>query len=478
MAFVACLNALPARTRRRSVCRRRPRGARPRVAVSAVVAEPEPEPDDPARSAEGVQALLDGVQDAVDRGFDAFFSPLIDSCSVLQRQWEVVGGNYILRPAGRAKAVIHFIGGAFFGASPHIAYRTLLERLAQRGYCIVAAPYDLSFDYLQITSGIVQAWEKVETDLAVEYGAVPVIGLGHSAGCVFHCLASSLFDDVSPKAANIFISFNNRSASAAIPLYKQLVTPIARQSIVLNQLLPPDLQRFIDELPETLDAVVEGSVLTPRRFKDNVLPTVKEGRRVVEQVWPLLEEIAGMGEEGSSGDSGEESDDAEAQTRAAELKERRRRDGDISEFYPSPAEVKSAVRNLYAVTDSLVIKFANDTLDDSEDLADAIRKRGGGAEITMMELDGSHLTPLVQEVPDLFQASAVRARPRSQAAQSSDTAGGTPPADGAGGGVGGMFSLLSSALNESINAMGTKELYALESLIDEWIEAGIASDRL
>ena len=40
-----------------------------------------------------------------------------------------VEGNWVLYPPeGRApEAVVHFLGGAFVGAAPQLAYRTLLE---------------------------------------------------------------------------------------------------------------------------------------------------------------------------------------------------------------------------------------------------------------------------------------------------------------------------------------------------------------
>ncbi len=37
-------------------------------------------------------------------------------------------------PEGAApKALVHFVGGAFVGAAPQMAYRPLLEALAERG---------------------------------------------------------------------------------------------------------------------------------------------------------------------------------------------------------------------------------------------------------------------------------------------------------------------------------------------------------
>ncbi len=44
--------------------------------------------------------------------------------------------------------LIHFLGGAIVGAAPDISYRYILERLAQKGFLIVATPYTLSFDYI------------------------------------------------------------------------------------------------------------------------------------------------------------------------------------------------------------------------------------------------------------------------------------------------------------------------------------------
>ena len=34
----------------------------------------------------------------------------------------------------KSKAVVHFLGGAFVGAAPHISYRYMLEDLADQGY--------------------------------------------------------------------------------------------------------------------------------------------------------------------------------------------------------------------------------------------------------------------------------------------------------------------------------------------------------
>jgi acetyl esterase/lipase len=80
--------------------------------------------------------------------------PLFNLESVgLAGDWEEMEGNFILRPPPEvpARAVIHFLGGAFVGAAPHLTYRYLLEGLAQQGFLVVSTPYRLEFDYLVVS---------------------------------------------------------------------------------------------------------------------------------------------------------------------------------------------------------------------------------------------------------------------------------------------------------------------------------------
>ncbi len=58
-----------------------------------------------------------------------------------------------------------------------------------------------------------------------EYGAVPVVGLGHSCGSLLHMLITSLFTDT-PRAANAFISYNNRPVGEAVPFFEELIVPL------------------------------------------------------------------------------------------------------------------------------------------------------------------------------------------------------------------------------------------------------------
>lgn len=421
--------------------------------VSAAPSEPDPDSEASATSSSSstpsdpFETAVSRLQRATESTFEAFFSPLIGSCSVLQRRWQCVGGNYILRPTKTPKAVLHFLGGAFFAAAPHILYHTFLERMCDRGYAIVATPFEIGFDHLAIAADIVDKWERVETDLAVEYGPLPVIGLGHSAGCVFHALGSSLFDDAAPKAANVFISFSNRKAADAIPMYKQVVVPTAATAMAISDALPEDVRTVLRDLPPSIVAAVEGNVLTPRRLRENVIPSVKESRRLVQQVWPLLEEIVGRG---PRVDTTERTVTSSSGTK---------------EFYPAPDEVEKSVSQLYAVENTLVVQFRDDALDDSDALAAALRARGEPAEVSVITMEGNHLTPLAQDLPDLAGAFG------NAPVQSS------MPGIASQGPAQTLMGVVGAAAQETVNALGLRELTALEVIIDEWVSKGLAEDK-
>lgn len=394
--------------------------------------------EDPA-STSGVQGVIDTIADLVNDSFEQLVWPFIGSCSVVREQWERSGGNFVLRPPGQAKAVLHFVGGAFVGAAPHIAYSTLLSRLAARGYCVVATPFDLSLNYLETTSAIMEKWEAVETGLALDYGPIPVVGLGHSAGALFHCIASSLFDDISPKAAHVLISYNNKPIKSAIPAYDLLVTPIAKQSVSLEQSVPENVREALESIPGTVDAAVEGSPFAPTLLKQSLMPILKDARRVAEQLPPLIMELAGVPRTRST--------TAPSQGAENETTE------PLSEFYPPPEDIQAAVTNMYSTEQTLVVKFNSDTIDESEVVMENVRRRGAPIEVSMMELDGNHLTPLTQGLPEPADL---------------DTA------------IGGLdlgpLDLVASGIREAISAVGSRELNNLESLIDEWIDASVVVD--
>jgi acetyl esterase/lipase len=142
--------------------------------------------------------------------------------------WENLYGNWILRPPQSdepPRAVLHFLGGALVGASPHITYRYMLERLAAKGYLIIATPFQLSFDHLTTCDEVIYRFEKVAPSIARQYGSIPVVGIGHSCGALLQLLINCLFPDT-PRAANALISFNNKPVTEAVPFFEEIFAPL------------------------------------------------------------------------------------------------------------------------------------------------------------------------------------------------------------------------------------------------------------
>jgi len=104
-------------------------------------------------------------------------------------------------------------------------YRFLLEKLADEGFLIVATPYNLSFDHLATCDDVLTKFEGVAPTLARQYGALPVVGIGHSCGALLQVLISCLFPDT-PRAANALISFNNKPITEAVPFFEDFFAPV------------------------------------------------------------------------------------------------------------------------------------------------------------------------------------------------------------------------------------------------------------
>jgi Protein of unknown function (DUF1350) len=142
-------------------------------------------------------------------------------------EWKQAEQNWILTPP-QPKGVVHFLGGAFFAAAPHISYGRLLEKLADRGYVIVATPFVNTFDHRQIAIDVHRSFQQVRSKLFLDY--FPVFGIGHSMGCKVHLLINALFKP--ERRGNIFIAYNNYSANQSIPFFKELSSTIPEMSVM------------------------------------------------------------------------------------------------------------------------------------------------------------------------------------------------------------------------------------------------------
>ena len=308
--------------------------------------------------------------------------------------WEELYGNYLLRPSPdeAPRALIHFLGGALVGATPHITYRYLLERLAAKGFLIVATPFSLSFDRLETCDAILNRFERVAIPLARTYGALPVIGVGHSAGALLQVLITSLFPDT-PRAANALISYNSLQVTEAVPLFEELITPFftyvaARNETNLRRngaqvistvielaqaqvcgevpsddllqravrllLIPPSLENdatvdwlhknlvIPQALREAMTTATQTSPLLSLSSQAGVAPVMYDLLEALQQIPALIEEVA---------------------------------DG-AREFVPLPAQVQTAARRAYRARNTLVLQYEDDTLDESPEIEALLQAAG------------------------------------------------------------------------------------------------------
>ena len=166
--------------------------------------------------------------------------------------WQEVSGNWFLVPE-QPRGLIHFLGGAFVAAAPHLTYRWLLEALYAEGYAVIATPFVNTFDHRAIAQEVLVTFQQgltVLTKQRPELADLPIYGLGHSMGCKVHLLLGALHNV--NRLGNIFISFNNYPARRSIPLLEQALQQ-AKQ-------FAPDLQldtrlEFVPSPEETLSLI-------------------------------------------------------------------------------------------------------------------------------------------------------------------------------------------------------------------------------
>ncbi|NJM96683.1 MAG: DUF1350 family protein [Phormidesmis sp. RL_2_1] len=166
--------------------------------------------------------------------------------------WQEVSGNWFLVPE-QPRAIVHFLGGAFVAAAPHLTYRWLLEALYAEGYAVMATPFVNTFDHGAIAQETLTTFEQGLMVLAKRQphlSKLPIYGLGHSMGCKVHLLIGSLHGVA--RAGNIFVSFNNYPARKSIPLLEQAIQQASQ--------FAPDLKldtriEFTPSPAQTLDII-------------------------------------------------------------------------------------------------------------------------------------------------------------------------------------------------------------------------------
>uniref|UniRef100_A0A0D6R4U2 DUF1350 domain-containing protein n=1 Tax=Araucaria cunninghamii TaxID=56994 RepID=A0A0D6R4U2_ARACU len=192
--------------------------------------------------------------------------------------WEEIEGAWVLRPnRSNIYAVVHFVGGIFVGAAPQLTYRLFLERLSERGYLVIATPFASGFDHLRIADEVQFKFDRCIRILQDDVRDLPTFGVGHSLGTVIHLLIGARY--AVQRTGNVFMSFNNKEASLAIPLFSPVIVPMA-QSIgpILSQLTSSSTIRRGAEI-----ALKQLEIMSP--------PLLKQVLPLVEQLPPLYMDL-------------------------------------------------------------------------------------------------------------------------------------------------------------------------------------------
>jgi len=383
--------------------------------------------------------------------------------SGLYGDWEpAAGGSYVLYPDTPAineydpplpaKGVVHFIGGAFVGAASQLTYRYALERVRDAGYLVIATPYRLSFDYVSVCDAIeaslraaLREARRREPGLFGDDDDAPteVIGVGHSCGALLQALLASKDpgddedDQSSPRRRRLaLVSFNNKGATEAVPLFDELVVPLATEAMRDDAgSVAPLVRRALDAARGAAAAAIEiiedgttrTTVSAPAAADDT-----STGRRrdqggavgaqdanplsgllqnVPSSLPPVPEPLASLAR--ASGVVPLARQSLELADQLPDLLQEVA-DG-ARDFEPTPLEVRERLRTSVGAGDALIVQFADDAIDESDDVfaqfrdANTLRiSKNVGAEekdqrappmrLRFERLDGTHLTPLTQDI--------------------------------------------------------------------------------
>ncbi|KAG2439662.1 hypothetical protein HXX76_005012 [Chlamydomonas incerta] len=286
-------------------------------------------------------------------------------------------GAWVVAPQYRSKGVVHFLGGAFAGAAPQVVYSLLLDSIADAGYTAIATPYAVTFRHDDCARSVRQQFLDSVAELRGAAGlpdaapdGVPVIGMGHSNGALLHLLIGSFFPGAA--ATNIVISFNNKQVKDAIPVPGLMENLPGAVNAVRNNLPLPDLASLQLPIPLPTQLPTGSQVLG---VMASLLPPELRGAAdragQLSGAGLLLDQIPSVfGEVG----------------------------GGATDFYPTPAESRVIIGGSYGVSPTLVVRFADDSIDESLEMS-ALLKSRLGAGVTQITLPGTHITPCGGDVP-------------------------------------------------------------------------------
>ncbi|CAI0399460.1 unnamed protein product [Linum tenue] len=194
-------------------------------------------------------------------------------------------------------------------------------------------------------------------ELSTSYESVqdlPTFGMGHSLGSVIHLLIGSRY--AVQRSGNVPMAFNNKEASLAIPLFSPVLVPMAQ-----------NMGPILSQISSSLTVRMGENLISP--------PFMKQAFPLIEQLHPLYMDLVNGREE----------------------------------FSPKPEETCRLITSYYGVSRNLLIKFTDDSIDETLSLAKVLSSESAISsllDMSIRSLPGDHGLPLQQGLPDVPPAMA------------------------------------------------------------------------
>lgn len=184
------------------------------------------------------------------------------------------------------KGVVQFIGGAFFGSFPTVAYRYLLQKMFKAGYTVVALPFRFSFRYWSLAIDLLKEQDALRKEIAaiaqhlnyeheLYQDKTNYYWVGHSLGCKYiallELLSSENWQDILCHCVE----------AKQIEEIKQAIADLSTDSVSIkgqpSLLLAPNISNTESAIPVRFLAQLLD------KFKLGVLPTRAQTQCLIEQ---------------------------------------------------------------------------------------------------------------------------------------------------------------------------------------------------
>lgn len=276
------------------------------------------------------------------------------------------------------KSIIHFTGGFVAGSAVSVGYNPLLRLLQKKGHLIIATAIPaVEMNHTKVSQDTYDSFLRcyqnfIMPGLGNVGSEIPVIGMSHSLGGKLMVLSGSR-KPYSIHDGNIFLAFNNYGAKDSFDIS-------AKQASKLS----PELQKIFENISfgQVQNVIDKAKSLN---FKDILTSTFNGINMNPKDSDPSINDLFGkvFGEQLNTINNVI----SEVDKFSKEF-----------EFKPTPNELWEILESSYTIEDNIVFKFTDDEIDQSLELAKAIRRGGGNVEL--ISLPGNHLTPNVLDPSD------------------------------------------------------------------------------